>query len=135
MSNNKKKSRKEIVRGIIITEFIFIFLIIIYLNYHNIKFTQNMELNSIKSMTLMIDDLDIERKNILLILNKILICLKNKLNLQDKSIFPLIKEINYSFLDFEEKEIYEKLNLLLRKREFLMKKLDPAIKIKLYQEI
>ena len=130
MSNNKKKSRKEIVRGIIITEFIFIFLIIIYLNYHNIKFTQNMELNSIKSMTLMIDDLDIERKNILLILNKILICLKNKLNLQDKSIFPLIKEINYSFLDFEEKEIYEKLNLLLRKREFLNEKIGSGHKNK-----
>jgi hypothetical protein len=81
-------------------------------------------------MTLMIDDLDIERKNILLILNKILICLKNNLNLQDKSIFPLIKEINYSFLDFEEKEIYEKLNLLLRKREFLNEKIGSGHKNK-----
>jgi hypothetical protein len=94
-----------------------------------------MRQNNLKNLTLMIDTLDIKRKEIPTILNEILISIKNKLislNIitKEDSYFPIIKEINYSFINSDEKELYDKFNFLLRKKEYLKEKIDSGEKDK-----
>ena len=129
---NGIKTRKVILIVIIIAESIFVFIFYLSLFYNKIKLTSVVEQNniiSIKNMTLMINDLNIERKNIPSFLNKILKSLKDK-SKSGGDLFDYIKEINYSFLDSEEKEIYDKLNFLLRKREYLIKEIKSGNKNK-----
>ena len=60
-----------------------------------------MKLNSIKSITLMIDNIDIEKDEIPLFLNKLLISINNQLIYlnqinQNDLYYSLIREINFS---------------------------------------
>ena len=88
-----------------------------------------MKHNNIKNITLMLNSLNINRKDIPIFLDEILISIKKilidckKLN-QNDSFYSIIKEINYSFLDSDEKELYDNLNYLLRKREYLKKQIN-----------
>jgi hypothetical protein len=123
LNNEKNKTRTDKLKIILIAELIFVFIFYLSLFINNIKLTSALKQNniiSIKNTTLMINDLDIERKNILSFINKILKSLKDS----GGNILNYIKEINYSFLDSEEKELYDKLNFLLRKREYLIKEIE-----------
>jgi len=102
-----------------IFNFFFFFSII----YNKFSLISLVKLNSIKNLTLMIDNLDIEKKNIPSFLNNFLKSLKDHPE-HHQPFWQYIREINYSFLDYEEKEIYDKLNFLLLKREQLINKIE-----------
>ena len=134
-NNEDKKKRNELIHPIILFESILFFLNYLSLFYHSYKFSQAMKLNSIKNRTLMINTLDIEREKIPKFLNELLISTKNKLlelNIlqQDDNYYSIIKEINYSFMNSDEKELYDKFNYLLRKKEYLNEKINSQEKDK-----
>ena len=131
----ENKKRKDLIEPIIYFEALLFFLNYLSLFYNSSKFYQAMRQNNLKNLTLMIDTLDIKRKEIPTILNEILISIKNKLislNIitKEDSYFPIIKEINYSFINSDEKELYDKFNFLLRKKEYLKEKIDSGEKDK-----
>ena len=131
----ENKKRKDLIEPIIYFEALLFFLNYLSLFYNSSKFYQAMRQNNLKNLTLMIDTLDIKRKEIPTILNEILISIKNQLislNIitKEDSYFPIIKEINYSFINSDEKELYDKFNFLLRKKEYLKEKIDSGEKDK-----
>ena len=133
--DNENKKRSDLIGPIIFFESILFFLNYLSLFYHSIKFSKAMRQNNIKNITLKIDTLNIEREKIPHFLNELLISIKNKLlslNIinQNDSYYSMIKEINYSFLNSEEKDLYDKLNYLLRKRVFLLEKINTEDKDK-----
>lgn len=126
--NKEKETREEFLSILILFEAVFFFLNYLSLFYHSNKFSQAMKLNSIKSITLMIDNIDIEKDEIPLFLNKLLISINNQLIYlnqinQNDLYYSLIRGINFSFLNPDEKDFYDKLNYLLRKRIYLIEKI------------
>ena len=123
----KHLKRDKIIRPYLICETIlFILLYSIFLNYRHKFFNKlkNNEYQYIKNVTLMIDSISIEKGKILFALNQILLEIKNILSKNEivpniSKNYSFIKEINYSILNSEEKELYDKFNLLLKKRDYL----------------
>lgn len=133
--NKEDKKRKELIEPIIFFEAVLFFLNYLSLFYNSSRFSQAMKQNNIKNITLMIDTLNIKRKDMPTFLNEILLLIKNKLlsfNIINKedSYFSIIKEINYSFINSDEKEMYDKFNFLLRKKEYLKEKINSGEKDK-----
>jgi len=131
--NKENKKRSELIVPIIFFEAVLFFLNYLSLFYNSSKFSQAMRQNNIKNLTLMIDTLDIKRKEMFKALNEILVLIKNKLislNIitNEEPYFQIIKEINYSFVNSDEKEIYDKFNFLLRKKEYLKEKVNSGEK-------
>ena len=135
--DNKKITRKEFIMPIIKLDAIcflisylilFLFRFIFYRSLDNSKIC-------IKDLTLMIDNINISRERLPYALNDIIksinkILLENLSQYYNDSIFPFksLKEINYSFIDYEEKKLYKQLNLLLRKKEYLENNHEKKIK-------
>ena len=57
----------------------------------------------------MIDNLDVKKTNLPKILNSIIHLISNKIN---TTFYFEIQEINYSFINSEEKELFEEFNFI-----------------------
>ena len=128
-NDSKHKTRKEIINNLIIFESFINFIAFLSFYYHFKFFRPFFKRTiSIKNMTLIINTIKIEKEKLPFILSEILKGIKNELllynNEYENPYFSLIKEINYSFIDNEEKKIYDKLNFLLRKKDYLLTKFE-----------
>jgi len=128
-NDSKHKTRKEIINNLVLLESFINFMAFLFFYFH-FKFFRPFfkRIISIKNMTLMINTIKIEKEKLPCILSEILKGIKNKLllynNEYENPYFSLIKEINYSFIDNEEKKLYDKLNFLLRKKDYLLTKVE-----------
>ena len=68
-------------------------------------------------MALMLDSINIPKEKMPFELNDILKLMKYVLK---DDVFLFIKEINYSIINCEEKEMYEQFNCLLKKTNFYL---------------
>ena len=122
---NEFKRRKIITYYLILGTLILMPTYLDFITFRRIFFEQlnNNENKNIKNLTLMIDSINIERNNVVPFLNRVLLCIKNILNQDGKSennqYYEYIREINYSFLNGEEKKLYEQFNNLLQKKYYL----------------
>ena len=128
---NVKYFKKDFKRGKIILIYLLFelfFLGIIYIDFLRFRriFFEKLNNNpdkNIKNLTLMIDSISIEKDKIIPYLSKVLLQIRNILfqagSLQNQQYYQCIREINYSFLNSEEKELYEEFNSLLQKRNYL----------------
>ena len=128
---NVKYFKKDFKRGKIILIYLIFELFFLGIMYNDFlvfrriffeKLNNNPDKN-IKNLTLMIDSISIEKDKIISYLSKVLLQIKNILfqagSLQNQQYYQCIREINYSFLNSEEKELYEEFNSLLQKRNYL----------------
>ena len=122
--DDKIISRKKFINKIIICESICIILCFLTLFIFRIFFYRNMKkVNniSIKDLTIMIDNLDIKKTSLPSVLNSIISQINSK---SENYLLHYIQEINYSFINSEEKELYEELNNLIIKNRYLEKNLS-----------
>ena len=90
------------------------------------KYNSNNSLK-IKNLTLMIDTINV-KNDIPFFINELLFSIKKKILdikivSKNEDPYSLIKEINFSIINQEEKELYDNFNHLLRKRECLKEKI------------
>ena len=124
--DDKMITRKKFINKIIICESICIILCFLTLFIFRIFFYRNMnkvDNISIKDLTIMIDNLDIKKTSLPSVLNSII----SQINSKSENILQYIQEINYSFINSEEKELFEELNNLIIKNRYLEKNLSNRI--------
>ena len=117
--------RKDFIKYLLISD-CFIIYICYRFTFTNIsKYFRMIKKNKIdlKNLTLMIDNIDIPITKIYVIINDILNKMKNFQQFNQDNEFSFIREINYSFINSEDKELYEELNELLRKKEYFEEKI------------
>ena len=117
-------TRKKFISPIILSESICIMLCYLILFIFRIFFYRNMnKVNNItlKDLTIMLDNLDIKKTNLPSVLNSIIFEINTKI--ENFSLYD-IQEINYSFINSEEKELYEELNKLIIKNRYLEKNIS-----------
>ena len=118
--------RKDFIKYVLISYF-FIIYICYALTFTKIScYFRMIKRNKIdiKNLTLMIDNIDIPINKIYFIINDILKKMKNsESELDQDNTYSFIREINYSFVNSEDKKLYEELNELLRKKEYLERKI------------
>ena len=119
----KNITRKEFIIPIVRAESICItlcFVILVMFRIYFYRDLKNLENINIKDLTLMIDNLDVKKTNLPKILNSIIHLISNKIN---TTFYFEIQEINYSFINSEEKELFEEFNYLYIKKIYLEKEL------------
>ena len=135
--DNKKITRKEFIMPIIKIDAICYLISYLILFLLRFIFYRSLDKSKIciKDLTLMIDTINIPRERLPYALNDIIksinkILLENLKQYYNDFLFPFksLKEINYSFIDYEEKKLYKQLNLLLRKKIYLEKNHTTKIK-------
>lgn len=113
----KKVERNTFISYIMDWDIIILFIAYLFMyidKYIFFKSLKHSDVN-IKNMTLMIDNIDIDKEKILIAINEIFKEIKKIIN-EDEEIFKsinineIIKEINYSILNTDEKELYENFN-------------------------
>ena len=109
-NDGKPKTRKEIATFLVLFESLLNSIAFLYFYFHFKFFRPFFKRTiSIKNMTLMINTINIEKEKLPFVLSEILKGIKNKLllyeNNYEQPYFSLIKEINYSTIDNEKKNI------------------------------
>ena len=125
--DSKTIKRNKFILPVIYLEvgsIIFIYFLSICYRLSFSAFLQQKELN-IKNLSLMIDDVDFPKEKMPFVLNYIIKSLN--LLLKQKT-FLFLQEINYSFINNEEKELYNNLNFAFKKLIFLQNKIDSGKK-------
>ena len=130
VKNKDKIKRKNFVLSLIRWDTIILFIAYLYLYIDKFIFFKSLKQTNvnIKSNTLMINTLNINREKIPIILNEILrqmknILKENKEEFEINNINKIIREINYSIIDDDEKELYENFNNLLKEKAYLQTKI------------
>ena len=118
--------RKDFIKYVLISDCFIIYICYVFTFTKISRYFRMIKRNKIdiKNLTLMIDNIDIPINKIYFIINDILKKMKNsESELDQDNTFSFIREINYSFVNSEDKELYEELNKLLRKKEYLERKI------------
>jgi len=118
--------RKNFIKYLLISDCFIIYICYVFTFSKISSYFRMIKRNKIdiKNLTLMIDNIDIPINKIYFTINDIIKKMKNSESVLDQdNTFSFIREINYSFINSEDKKLYEKLNDLLRKKEYLESKI------------
>ena len=105
--------RKNFIKYLLISDCFIIYICYVFTFTKISSYFRMIKRNKIdiKNLTLMIDNIDIPINKIYFTINDIIKKMKNSESVLDQdNTFSFIREINYSFINSEDKKLYEELN-------------------------